>query len=238
MKKFLYSFFCILIICLLCVGCSNQSIDNDTDSAITTNENIVEASSTVIQTTESHTEKQTEKQTEIQTEEQTSQINANNVSTTTATTTATTTTTITTTQKSQSNPLISDEDLEKIENSNAEVYFTDNPNNEYIVAISDKYGAKKENLVALIKVNAEFPSAMVFEFSGKKDENGELIMTYDEFKYFYNIDETNNKIRRVSKNGVGNDGVNFVEAKVYLMIAREYLIPELPNLKANKRYPE
>ena len=29
---------------------------------------------------------------------------------------------------------ISDEDMEKIENSNAEVFFTDNPNNKYIFA--------------------------------------------------------------------------------------------------------
>lgn len=214
MKKYLFALSLILAICLMCVGCSGKNNDDNTTS---TTENIIESSTVSTETTENQTEKQT--------------------SQTTATNNKDNTTT-TTTKKSQSNPLISDEDLEKIENSNAEVYFTDNPNNKYIVTISNKYGAKKENLVALIKVNAEFPSAMVFEFSGKKDENGELVMTYDEFKYFYNIDESNNKIIRVSKNGVGNDGVNFVEAQVYLMIAREYLIPELPNLKANKRYHE
>ena len=204
------------MICLMFAGCSGQ---NDDENITTdTTENVIESSTASTETTENQTEKQTT---------QTTNNNDNTNNTTTATT-----------QKSQNNPLISDEDLEKIENSNAEVYFTDNPNNKYIVAIANKYGAKKENLVALIKVNAEIPSAMVFEFSGKKDENGELVMTYDEFKYFYNIDESNNKTIRVSKNGVGNDGVNFVEAQVYLMIAREYLIPELPNLKANKRYPE
>lgn len=214
MKKYLFALSLFFIICLLCVGCSGKNNDDNTTS---TTENTIVSSAISTETTENQTEKQT--------------------SQTTATNNKDNTTT-TTTKNSQSNPLISDEDLEKIENSNAEVYFTDNPDNKYIVTISNKYGAKKENLVALIKVNAEFPSAMVFEFSGKKDENGELVMTYDEFKYFYNIDESNNKIIRVSKNGVGNDGVNFVEAQVYLMLAREYLIPELPNLKANKRYPE
>lgn len=197
------------------VGCSNQK--NDEISTTESGENIVESSTLSVETSD------------IQTENQTSQSTNSNNPTTAVTTT---------TKKNLSNGIISDEDLEKIENSNAETYFTDNPNNKYIVAIANKYGAKKENLVALIKVNAEFPSAMVFEFSGKKDENGELIMTYDELKYFYNIDESSNKIIRVSKNGVGNDGVNFIEAQVYLKLAKEYLIPELPNLKANKRYPE
>ncbi len=213
MKKHLFALTLILVIFLMCVGCSGTNNDDNTTST-------TESTTVSSEVSTEATEKQTEKQTS-------QTITNNNDNTTT-----------TTTKKSQSNPLISDEDLEKIENSNAEVYFTDNPNNKYIVAIANKYGAKKENLVALIKVNAEIPSAMVFEFSGKKDENGELVMTYDEFKYFYNIDESNNKTIRVSKNGVGNDGVNFVEAQVYLMIAREYLIPELPNLKANKRYPE
>lgn len=213
MKKGLFSLSLILIFCLICAGCSDRN--DDENSTTTTTETTVETTAIPTETTENPTVNQTHQTT------------TDNYNTTT-----------TTTQKSQSNPLISDEDLEKIENSNAEVYFTDNPNNKYIVAIANKYGAKKENLVALIKVNAEFPSAMVFEFSGKKDENGELVMTYDEFKYFYNIDESKNEIIRVSKNGIGNDGVSFVEAQVYLMIAREYLIPELPNLKANKRYPE
>lgn len=128
--------------------------------------------------------------------------------------------------------------MEKLENSNAEVFFTDNPENKYIVAISQKYGSKKENLVALIKVNAEFPSVTILEFSGKKDKNGELIMTYDEFKFIYEIDPKENTVFRASKNGFNNDGINFVEAKVYVLLAKQYLIPELPNLKANKPYIE
>lgn len=144
----------------------------------------------------------------------------------------------TTTKKNSGNSLISDDDREKLENSKAEVFFTDNPDNEYITAISEKYGVKKENLVALIKVNAEYPTITLFEFSGKKDKNGELVMTYNEFKFLYKIYQEDNRIIKASKSGWKNDGVNFIEAKINIFLAKKYLIPELPSLKTNKPYIE
>ena len=211
MKKIIYILFFVVMLSLLLTGCTDNK--NEDNTTTTTTENRVDASST---TTETTTQKQTETQTTIQ----------NNNTTTT------------TTKKYQSNPLISDDDMEKIENSNAEVFFTDNPENKYIVAVSDKYGLKKENLVALVKVNAEFPSVYILEFSGKKDANGELVMTYDELRYMYEINESKNTIVKASKNGLDNDGVNFIEAKILITLAKEYFIPELPNLKENKRLPE
>ncbi|MBR5321343.1 MAG: hypothetical protein IKU41_05840 [Clostridia bacterium] len=211
MKKFIYILFFVVMLSLLLTGCTDNK--NEDNTTTTTTENRVDASST---TTETTTQKQTETQTTIQ----------NNNTTTT------------TTKKYQSNPLISDDDMEKIENSNAEVFFTDNPENKYIVAVSDKYELKKENLVALVKVNAEFPSVYILEFSGKKDANGELVMTYDELRYMYEINESKNTIVKASKNGLDNDGVNFIEAKILITLAKEYFIPELPNLKENKRLPE
>ena len=137
---------------------------------------------------------------------------------------------------SSGNPLISDEDMSKLEESNAEVYFSDNPNNKYIVRVVNTYGVDSSNLIALVKVNATFPSAMVLEFSGKRDANGELIMTYSELKYVYNIDETKGTLVRAGKNGAGNDGVTYLESAVLFMTMKEYICPELPNLKANRRY--
>lgn len=204
--------FIVFSVCLICAGCSNGN--NDANTTTSTTESITETSST----TETTTEKQTEKQTSSQTN--------NNNSTTT------------TTKKYQSNPLISNEDMEKVENSNAEVFFSENPNNKYIMAVSNKYGAKKENLIALVKINAEFPSAVVLEFSGKKDANGELLMTYEELKYVYEINEEKNTIIKASKNGLDNDGVSFIESKILITLTKEYFIPELPNLKVNKRLPE
>ncbi len=211
MKKLFLVLIIVFAFSFVCAGCSGKSDDESTTT--TTTEYAVESS-----TTETTTEKATEKQIEEKTEKKTS--------------------TTTTTKKNQSNSLISDEDMEKIENSNVEVFFTDNPNNKAIVAVSDKYGCKKENLVALVKVNAEFPSANVLEFSGKKDANGELVMTYDELKYVYEVNESKNTIVKASKNGLDNDGVNFIEAKILITLTKEYFIPELPNLKANKRLPE
>ena len=135
-----------------------------------------------------------------------------------------------------SNPFISDEDVSKLEQSQAEVYFSDNPNNKYIVKVVNKYGVDSSNLIALIKVNATFPSAMVLEFSGKRDANGELVMTYSELKYVYNIDESNNKLVKASKSGTDNDGISFIESKVTFVLMENYFCPELPNLRANKRY--
>ena len=211
MKKVLLFIILLFLFCFIFVGCSEKNDDESTTT--TTTESVVESS-----TTETTTEKSTEKQTEEKTEKKTSAT--------------------TTTKKNQNNLLISDEDMEKIENSNVEVFFTDNPNHKAIVAVSDKYGCKKENLVALVKVNAEFPSANVLEFSGKKDANGELVMTYDELKYVYEVNESKNTIVKASKNGLDNDGVNFIEAKILITLTKEYFIPELPNLKANKRLPE
>ncbi len=211
MKKSLLFVILILTFVSVFAGCSEKSDDESTTT--TTTESKVESS-----TTETTTENQTEKQTEKQNEKKTS--------------------TTTTTKKNQSNSLISDENMEKIENSNAEVFFTDNQNNKAIVAVSDKYGCKKENLVALVKINAEFKTTMVFEFSGKTDANGELILTYEELKYVYEINEEKNTITKASKNGLDNDGLSFIEAKLMITLAKEYFIPELPNLKANKRLPE
>lgn len=213
MKKIFTLFFIINLICLICVGCSNEKRQGNTTTTLTTMQN-TELSTTFVETT---TENQTEKQTNPITDDKS---------------------TTTTTKKSQGNGLVSDGDMEKIENSNAEVYFSDNPNDKYIVSVSNKYGVKKENLIALVKVNAEFPGAVVLEFSGEKDANGELIMTYDKLKYVYEINESKNTIVKASKNGFDNDGISFVEAKILVTIAKEYFIPELPNLKENKRLPE
>lgn len=221
MKKIILSLSIFLVFCFIFVGCSEK---NDEESKTTTSNttNIVESITITTETT-TEVKKTTETTTEKQTEKQTFSSNED---------------TTTTTKKNQSNPLISDEDMEKIENSNAEVFFTDNPNNKYIVAVSDKYGSNKENLVALVKVNAEFPSATVLEFSGKKDANGDLVMTYTELKYVYDVNEETNTVVKASKNGLDNDGVSFVEAKILITLTKEYFIPELPNLKANKRLPE
>ncbi len=218
MKKIICLLLCLTI--FVCSGCTYKTDDNNTTTTTeaSTTEKNPENSSDIENTTESTTAdlSTTESPTGSQVDEKDS----------------------TTTQKNPGNTLISDEDREKLENSNAEVFFTDNPDNEYITAISEKYGSKKENLVALIKINAEFPTITIFEFSGKRDKNGELIMTYDEFKFLYKIYQEDNRIIKASKSGWNNDGIGFIEAKANIFLAKKFLIPELPVLKANKPYIE
>ena len=133
-----------------------------------------------------------------------------------------------------SNPFVSDEDMSKLQQSNAKVYFSDNPNNKYTVKIVNKYGVDANNVIALVKVNAQFPSGMVLEFSGKRDSNGELVMTYNELVNVYNIDDSTGKITRAGKNG-SCDGITTAEAKVTLYLVKSYFIPQLPTLKATMR---
>lgn len=219
MKKSLFLILFVFLLCFLCVGCSVKE-DNVNSTTTTT-----ESNNEPFSTSEFVSDKETENKTESQMSENSNSQTGIDDSTTT-------------TKKNQNTDKLSDEDIERIKNTNATVYFVDNPDNPHIVAVSEKYGAKKENTVALVKVNAEFPSATLFEFSGKRDENGELIMTYQELKYMYEINEEDNSILKISKNGKDDDGVSFVEAKIFLTMAKSYIIPELPNLKANKRLPE
>lgn len=219
MKKFICLLLCLTI--FICSGCTSKNGDNNTTTkteASTTEKN-PENSSDIEKSTESTTSDSSTTGSQMG-----SQVGEKDSTTTT--------------KKHSGNSLLSDEEIEKIENSEAEVFFTDNPDNEYITVISEKYGVKKENLVALIKMNAEYPTITLFEFSGKKDKNGELIMTYDEFKFLYKIYQEDNRIIKASKNGWNNDGIGFIEAKVNVFLAKKFLIPELPALKANKPYIE
>ena len=160
MKKFICLLLCLTI--FICSGCTSKTDDNNTTTTTeaSTTEKNPENSSDIDNTTESTTSDSstTESQTGSQVGEKDS---------------------TTTTKKNSGNSLLSDEEIEKLENSEAEVFFTDNPDNEYITAISEKYGVKKENLVALIKMNAEYPTITLFEFSGKKDKNGELVIRFN-----------------------------------------------------------
>lgn len=144
----------------------------------------------------------------------------------------------TTTVKSHGNGLINDDDMAKLENSEAVTYFSDSPNNKYICMIANKYNVDKSTLVALIKVNAEFPGATVLQFSGKKDADGELLMTEDELKYVYGIDDDSGKITRAARKSSQNDGVNFIESSATFLLTEKYIIPELSDLKENRRYPD
>lgn len=116
-------------------------------------------------------------------------------------------------------------------------YISENPDNKYICRVAEKYGSDKANLMAFIKTNSSTPGATVLEFSGKKDSNGNLIVTFDELKYAYDVSD-DGTIRRASKDGKENDNYNKVAAKVVILLAEKYIIPSIDEMREKRRYED
>lgn len=116
-------------------------------------------------------------------------------------------------------------------------YISENPDNKYICIVAEKYGSDKANLMAFIKTNSSTPGATVLEFSGKKDSNGNLIVTFDELKYAYDVSD-DGTIRRASKDGKENDNYNKVAAKVVILLAEKYIIPSIDEMREKRRYED
>ncbi|MDE5994600.1 MAG: hypothetical protein K2G60_03705, partial [Oscillospiraceae bacterium] len=116
-------------------------------------------------------------------------------------------------------------------------YISENPDNVYICRVADKYGSDKANLMAFIKVNSSTPGATVLEFSGKRDSNGNLVVTAEELKYVYEVSD-NGTMRRASSDGKNNDGYNKLIAKTVVKIAEKYLIPSIDEMREKRRYED
>lgn len=128
--------------------------------------------------------------------------------------------------------------LEKLENSEVVTYYSENPNNKYICVVAEKYGADKSTLVALIRTKAQNPGATVLQFSGKTDENGELIKTKNELKYVYEVNDSDNTIKRAAEISSENDGYSASESRTIFMLTKQFIVPELEKLKEEHTYPE
>lgn len=128
--------------------------------------------------------------------------------------------------------------IESLQASEVETYYSENPKNKYICSVADKYGVDKMCLVALIRTKAQNPGATVLQFSGKIDENGELLKTESELKYVYEIDDTTGEIYKASGKAHDNDGYSFVESFAVFKITKEYILPQLEEAKENRTYPE
>lgn len=116
-------------------------------------------------------------------------------------------------------------------------YISENPDNVYICRVADKYGSDKANLMAFIKTNSSTPGATVLEFSGKRDSNGDLVVTAEELKYVYEVSD-NGTMRRASSDGKNNDGYNRLTAKVAVVLAEKYMIPSIDQMRAERRYED
>ena len=126
-----------------------------------------------------------------------------------------------------------------VENNNKQVtYYSDNPNNKYIVAVSEKFNVKKENLIALIRRNSSNDGATIIEFKGNRDDEGNLIISYSEVKYVYDMIDKTGEIRRASGTHSGNVGYSYLESLAIFKLTEKYIVPNISDIKEKMPYNE
>ncbi len=101
--------------------------------------------------------------------------------------------------------------------------FSDDPNNKFINAISQKYNVNAQNLVALYTV-PENDANTVLEFDGSKGSDGKLIRNEDTLVAIYTIDAALNS-QRASKDSSKNE-YSYGEMMVMFMSVTKYIMPE------------
>ena len=109
-----------------------------------------------------------------------------------------------------------------------EMAFSDDKNNRYIDAVSQKYGVNSENLVALYTV-PENDSNLVLEFDGSKNADGTPIRNKSTLIAIYSIDKALNS-KRASEDRKLNE-YSFGEMKVMFFSTTTYIMPEFEELK-------
>lgn len=128
--------------------------------------------------------------------------------------------------------------LENVQNSDVVTYYSENPDNKYICIVANQYGVDKSNLVALIRTKAQNPGATVLEFSGKKDADGQLIKRKSELKAVFEISDSDGTIRKATGKMSGNVGYNYAESLAAFELTKEFVIPQLDQMKEERTYPE
>lgn len=116
-------------------------------------------------------------------------------------------------------------------------YYSENPNNRYIQAVAKKYGKDPSTIIALIRVNSQTPGATVLQFTGERDENGELIKNENTLKYVYDVRD-DGTIKKASGKKTDNDGYTHVESYINYNLAIKYLIPQLDDMKRERTYED
>ena len=117
---------------------------------------------------------------------------------------------------------------------NLETYYTDNPDNKYIVAVSDRFGVNKNCLVAFVRKNSGTPGATVLQFKGNRDSNGNLITTADELTYVYDVLDTGD-IKKTNKDGSDTVGYTSISGRAAYYLVENYIMPKIDEFKKNNR---
>ncbi len=114
--------------------------------------------------------------------------------------------------------------LEGTTDVQANMLFSDSPDNKYIKAVVKKYGVKAENLAA-IYTDTSSNANTVLEFDGTKDENGKLIRTKNTLIGIYSVDDSDMSIicASLDEEKTEHSKTNTVLA-FYMVI--QYMLPE------------
>ena len=129
----------------------------------------------------------------------------------------------TTTKKSDNyDPIAEYEELTK----NGDNVLSDHHNNKYIKLVSEKFGIKKELLVAIYSV-PDTGNNFVLEFSGKRDKDGNVIKSPDTLTRVYQIDKNKN-ITVATGKVKGNIGVSYAEGTLCFNMIKTIVMPQYP----------
>lgn len=110
---------------------------------------------------------------------------------------------------------------------NGENKLSDNPGNEFIALISEKYGVNPELLVAIYST-PDTGVNYVIEFAGSRDKNGNIIKSPDTLSKLYYIDLDRN-IKVATRSGIGNVGVDAAEGLLTIGLVQRLVMTQYPN---------
>ncbi len=217
------SLLCVFLILLVTLGgCKSSSPNNAPESEISSSENII---------SELQTNSSLPSQVEPTKEEASSQVNTSKeVASSQPVSSNNKNESTSKAEQTEPTKVIYTDDKELVS------YYCDDINNSYIVAVSEKYNVDRTRLIAIIKRNGKTAGANVLEFSGKKDENGNLLMTADELVAVYNIYDSDGSIQKATGKITGNDGFTYFESLVMFMAVKDYIIPNLDEFKEKFPY--
>lgn len=117
------------------------------------------------------------------------------------------------------------EEYEKL-SKNGDNILSDHHNNKYIKLVSEKYNVDKELLVA-IYAEPDKGNNFVLEFSGKRDEDGNVIKSPDTLTKVYAIDKNKN-IAVATGKVTGNIGVSYAEGTLCFNMIKTIVMPQYP----------
>lgn len=128
----------------------------------------------------------------------------------------------TTKQTDKYDPIAEYEKLTK----NGENILSDHHSNKYIKLVSEKYNVDKELLVAVYS-EPDTGNNFVLEFSGKRDDDGNVIKSPDTLTKVYLIDK-NKKIAVATGKTTGNVGVSYAEGTLCFNMIKTIVMPQYP----------